>query len=105
MKKLDSTNADNLIDEMLNLAKKLNLNATKENVVELLNQSNWYNVSLYQKLSETFIAKFADKVDWNNISSNQILSEKFIEKYTDQVYWKYISQYQKLSEEFIERHM
>ena len=37
-------------------------------------------------------------------SINQKLSESFIEKYKDKVYWSYISLYQTLSESFIEKH-
>jgi len=68
-----------------------------------LNLSNidWYNISKYQKLSESFIKEFKDHVDWYNISSYQKLSDEFIREFKDKVGWSCISSYQKLSESFI----
>ena len=63
----------------------------------------WYNISCHQKLSESFIEKFKDKVDWVTISAFQKLSESFIEKFKDNVSWYDISCHQKLSESFIEK--
>ena len=54
-----------------------------------------------QKLPESFIEKFKDKINWEYISQYQKLSENFIEKFKDKVNWQYISQYQKLSPKFI----
>ena len=65
---------------------------------------NWTYISMYQKLSEEFIEKHCNKVNWNFISNYQILSEEFIDKYSNKVNWFCISKYQKLSEEFIEKH-
>ena len=46
-----------------------------------------------------------DKVDWFYISEFQQLSESFIEKYKDKVYyWFCISKYQKLSKAFMKDH-
>ena len=70
-----------------------------------IDKVEWYYISSNQKLSESFIDKYNDKVSWTRISTNQILSEEFIEKYTDKVNWFCISQYQKLSESFIEKHI
>ena len=58
-------------------------------------------MSKYQKLSESFIRKFQDKLDWSELSQNQILSEPFIREFQDKVDWYYISRYQELSEPFI----
>src|SRR5574343_646664 len=65
---------------------------------------DWSYIPMYQKLSESFIDKYSDKLDWDYISEYQKLSEEFIEKHKDKVNWGYISKYQKLSEEFIEKH-
>jgi hypothetical protein len=59
---------------------------------------------IYQKLSESFIEKYQDRILWNNISKYQKLSEPFIEKHQNRVNWNNISKYQKLSEPFIEKH-
>ena len=64
----------------------------------------WYNISIYQKLSEEFIDKHINKVNWYLISEYQKLSESFIEKHNNKVDWYRISEYQKLSESFIEKH-
>ena len=66
--------------------------------------TNWYNISKYQKLSEQFISDNSDKVYWDCISKYQKLSEQLIDKYSDKVNWYNISKYQKLSEEFINKH-
>ena len=51
---------------------------------------------------KTFVPN--ENTNWYNISVSQKLSEEFIEKHFDKVNWDYISIYQKLSEEFIEKH-
>jgi len=38
---------------------------------------NWYYISIDQKLSEDFIARFQNKVNWNNISKHQKLDDEF----------------------------
>ena len=43
-------------------------------------------------------------MDWFGISVNQKLSESFIEKYADRMNWNLISVYQRLSEEFRIKH-
>ena len=52
------------------------------NIFDFINDSmsewSWHWISVHQKLSESFIRKFQDKVDWFYISSNQKLSETFI---------------------------
>ena len=65
---------------------------------------NWVYISGYQKLSESFIAKYNNLVSWEYISGYQKLSEGFIAKHKDLVIWYYISKYQKLSETFITEH-
>ena len=56
------------------------------------------------------IEKFFDdninnfEVNWSYISRCQKLSESFIDKYSNKIYWWYISECQKLSEEFIEKY-
>ena len=66
-----------------------------------LDDVNWYNISLCQKLSEDFIREFQDKINWDLISEFQKLSEEFIREFQVKFDWFYISEYQKLSEEFI----
>ena len=54
-----------------------------------------------QKLSESFIRKFQNKVDWFNISIYQKLSENFIREFQDNVYWIRVTKHQKVSDEFL----
>jgi len=61
-------------------------------------------VSQYQKLSESFIDKFQDRVDWHYISIYQKLSEEFIKKFQGKLNLYYISKYQKLSQAFIKKY-
>ena len=71
---------------------------------ELTNE-DWVCISSYQKLTEAFIEKYADRVYWNAISEYQYLTEYLIEKYSDRVNWNHIIRHMKLSESFIEKYM
>ena len=62
---------------------------------------NWAGISRHQKLSEPFIRDFQDRVDWYWNSERQKLTESFIHEFQDKVNWDLISKYQKLSEPFI----
>jgi hypothetical protein len=66
-----------------------------------LKQIDWYHMSMYQKLSESFISEFKDNLKWYHISKFQKLTEDFIRENKDNVNWDYISKYQNLSESFI----
>ena len=44
----------------------------------LIKKEQWVDISKYQKLSESFIREFQDKVDWDYISKHQKL--KFLLK-------------------------
>ena len=83
------------MDRLKFLNKKLNENYTS------LDDVDWDEISIYQKLSKEFINEFKDYVDWCYISCHQNLSENFIREFQYKVKWKYISKYQKLSEDFI----
>ena len=75
-----------------------------EKYAACLNENSWACISIWQKLSEEFIDRHADKLNWFYISCKQRLSEKLIEKHKDKVDWVCISGQQKLSEDFIRRH-
>ena len=75
--------------------KELNTNYTS------LEEVDWYDISINQKLSEDFIREFKYKVNWDCISKRQTFSEEFIREFQDRVEWFYISVYQTLSESFI----
>ena len=92
------TNKIKIIEEITDIEKFFDENVDNFKV-------NWRLISRSQKLSESIIEKYIDKLNWNSISEYQTLSEEFIEKYIDKVDWIYISKYQKLSEEFIEKHI
>ena len=46
--------------------------------IQTNNNVNWDEISINQKLSESFIKEFQDKLNWYNISYAQQLSEDFI---------------------------
>ena len=91
------TNKIKIIEEIKDIEKFFDENIKNFEV-------DWVYISIYQKLSESFIEKHIDKVKWNYISMFQTLSESFIEKYFDKVRWSYISKYQTLSESFVEKY-
>jgi len=80
------------------LIEELELNCTIE---EFKNKVVWWNISVYQTLSENFIREFQDKVDWKIISIFQELSEDFIREFQDKVNWEEISCCQKFSYQFL----
>ena len=59
---------------------------------------NWYDISMYQKLSEDFIESHLDKLYMPNIAHYQHLSEHFILKHSNLFDWYTIVQYQDLQE-------
>ncbi len=65
---------------------------------------NWNNFLFYkyQKLSESFIREFKDKIDWFIISRFQKLSENFIKEFQDKIVWNWFKDNNLLSEEFKE---
>ena len=79
--------------EIVKLIGYYNLNCSIE---EFENKANWYHISQYQYLSESFIREFKNKVEWTQISSNQKLSEKFIKEFQDNVIYENISLRQNL---------
>ena len=78
---------------------------TLDNYKEILglniDEYDWNNISIYQKLSEEFIREFQDRVNWLWISKYQKISEDFIKEFQEEVDWDNISKFQKLSESFI----
>jgi hypothetical protein len=71
---------------------------------ELVTSSD--DIYLYVKLSEPFLEKcipYWDNFVWSNVSASQKLSESFIEKYSDKVDWERIFSCQDLSIPFIEK--
>lgn len=48
---------------------------------------NWNAISRFQRLDESFIERFQDKVNWAEVSIYQNLSESFIKKFQDKVDW------------------
>src|SRR5574343_423060 len=92
------TNKIKIIEEIKDIEKFFDENINKY-------EFDWDHILINQKLSESFIEKYSNKVDCKCISEYQTLSEEFIGKHKDKVNWYLISQYQKLSEEFIEKHI
>ena len=82
----------------------LNEKLSEAFIAQWADKVNWAAISRYQKLSEDFIARYAEQVDWSFISSYYKLSEAFIAQWADKVNWAAISRYYKLSEAFIARH-
>ncbi len=81
----------------------INQRLSESFIREFKDKVNWTCISIYQRLSESFIREFKDKFDWDwgYISVSQKLSESFIREFKDKVSWVRISIYQKLSESFI----
>ena len=48
---------------------------------DIITNKQWEDISMCQKLSESFIREYQDKVDWYWISKRQELSEPFIREY------------------------
>jgi hypothetical protein len=65
----------------------------------------WDNISKLEKLSESFIRYYKDKVAWYYISLYQKLSEDFIIEHKDYVLWSAIAAGQKLSLNFIRQNL
>ena len=84
--------------EVKELIKKYELDCLVE---EFKDKADWCDISINQKLSESFMKEFKDEVDWDYISVSQKLSESFIREFQGKVNLLYISKYQKLSESFI----
>lgn len=61
----------------------------------------WYILSMYAKLSESFILEYEEKLDWDRLSEYQTLSEEFIKFNKDKVNWIFISLKQSMSFNFI----
>jgi hypothetical protein len=64
---------------------------------------DWWEISRYQSLSESFMERHADRLDWSGISRYQSLSEPFMKRHADRLNWWEISHSQSLSEPFMER--
>ena len=62
------------------LNKELNTNYTS------LEEVDWDYISQYQKLSESFIIEFQDKVYWCDISTYQNLSKEFLREFKDRIH-------------------
>ena len=45
----------------------------------------WNEIFIYQKFSEDFIRKHADKINWKLIAKYQALSEELIEEHADEI--------------------
>jgi hypothetical protein len=68
--------------------------------------TDWHALVVKQKLSESFMRKYADKIEWDTASSRQILPEPLIEDYIDKVDLVKIVRYQKyLSDAFMRKHI
>jgi hypothetical protein len=62
---------------------------------------DWKHISYCQMLSEDFIREFKDRVNWHNISCSQALSESFIREFKNEISWEKVTDYKALSEDFI----
>jgi hypothetical protein len=70
----------------------------KNNNLEI---NDWENLSYYQKLPESFVDKYKDKLAWNLISCNRNFSLDFFRKFSYNLDWGNIGYYQKLSKKFV----
>lgn len=81
-----------------NIMELYELNIDLEKVIDDL---DWYTISIYRKLSEGFLRKFKHYVNWKNVCTFQQLSEEFIKQFESYVDWSIISRNQKISVEFV----
>lgn len=63
----------------------------------------WTYISRYQKLSESFIEEFKNKVNWERIVMHQNVSREFVDKFNKKINWQRISM-EKQTEEFLEKY-
>src|SRR5688572_15928368 len=92
-------NINNIINEYVKEIERGDLYNLRDELLKKYN-NKWYDISYYQKLSESFIREFKDYVYWLGISKYQKLSESFIREFKDYVDWYGISRKQNLSEPF-----
>ena len=65
---------------------------------------DWSLLFQFQKLSEEFLERNVDRLCWAVLCADQDLSEAFMDKHADKLDWVVVSRYQKMSDEFIEKH-
>ena len=59
-----------------------------------LTSTDWYHISLKQKIDLGFIEKYNDKIQWNPLSQNiNIVNYKIIEKYHDKLIWQELTKH------------
>jgi hypothetical protein len=64
-------------------------------------ESLWITVSQNQKLTESFIEKYSDKLNWDSLVRYQSLSDGLMRKHSDKLNWWTVAYFQKYSEEFL----
>lgn len=62
---------------------------------DLKKSGKWELAVYYQKLSEPFIEKYADRMNWNYVSQRQELSVDFMLKHKDKLNFTWLKKYQK----------
>lgn len=65
-----------------------------------MNIDAFWNISIYQRLSEPFIDKYSYYMDWWNICKYQILSERFIEEHIEDIMWFPLCKYANFNIDF-----
>lgn len=81
-----------------------NVTLSPDTIVILAQHLNLSKVAEKNKIPESVLRIYADKLDWSIICADQPLREGFIEEFTDKVDWQCISEISQLSESFMERH-
>ena len=73
-----------------------------QDMLFLLDETNWINISKYREITSDFCEMFLDQIYWSELSLViKINRLDFIRKFQDQLNWKIISSYHVLSEEFM----
>ena len=78
-----------------------NENLPEEILVEYKEIVDWYIVCLYQKISESFMDKWATYINWGPISLHRKLSDEFIIRHQNELNWSYLSNSGNLSENIV----
>ena len=73
----------------------------KSAIQELVEKTNWKEISEMNSLSETFIETFADHLDWREIVCHSTLRMDFIRKHVNRFDLVLLACHQELDEDFI----
>lgn len=94
--------------QLMNVNDVLKNQTLEDNIIRMmieqkyiLSECDFFSLIQSQKLSDSFMEEYQQKLNWSWISCYQILGEDTIKKFKEQVDWTFISYKQLLSIDFI----